>query len=174
MTKLHVSDSFVRLRVGQKSLAPIRACLVKMERMSFLDDSIPHAVRLGREVLAMMPQEGYIERQPFEVLSRCVEIMTDPDKFLNAAHRVRNGVQALDALFPPATPACPAAPRAVSRPVSPRPAFPPSLPGLPGKPSGASRVRFVSPSTRFAVSRRRVVVVPPRTPFFSGTTPVSC
>jgi hypothetical protein len=146
MTKLHVSDSFTRLRVGQKSLAPIRACIIKMERMSFLDDSIPHAVRLGQEVLAMMPQAGYIERQPFEVLSRCVEIMTDPDKLLNAAHRVRNGVPTLDALFPPVVsavsavkppPARPMAPKAIARPVSPRPAFPPVLPrvpraGLPG------------------------------------------
>jgi hypothetical protein len=148
MAKLHVSDSFARLRVGQKSLAPIRSCLTKMERMSFLDESIPHAVRLGRDVLTMMPREGYIERQPFEVLARCVEIMTDPDKLLNAAYRVRHGIQTLDVLFPPAEdaikppPARPAASK-VSRPIS-RPAFLPSLPGFPGA-SGLPRI----PGARF-------------------------
>jgi len=98
MAKLSISDSFERLRVGQKTLGVLRAALAKMERLAFLDDSIEHAVKFGKEVLAMMPKSGFIEGQPFEVLSLYVESSADPDKILNAALSFGNGKSALDIL----------------------------------------------------------------------------
>ena len=101
MEKLLKNEAFVRQRVGQKTLRPIKACVKKMQKLSFLDGSIAGAVALISDTLSALPTEGYIESQPFKLLEKLVEVMSETDALLNAASKVANGVPACDVLFPP-------------------------------------------------------------------------
>lgn len=104
MEKLSKNDAFERQRVGQKTLRPIKAAVVKMRKLAFLDDSVLGAVTMVEDTLKSLPSEGYIQGQPFMTLLRLVDIMSDTDELLNAASKCKNGVAACDVLYPPAIP----------------------------------------------------------------------
>lgn len=102
MEKLSKNEAFERQKVGQKTLRPIKAALVKMTKLSFLDPSVTGAITLVQDTLKSLPPEGYIQGDPYLTLVRLVDIMSDTDELLNAASKVRNGVAACDVLYPPA------------------------------------------------------------------------
>jgi len=174
-SKLSESDFVTRLRVGQRSLAVIKAQLAKMKRLDFLDDTVPYAVKAGDELLAMMPKTGFIEGNPFEVLAKYIEMMSDPDGVLNMASLVRKGVSLLDVLFPPKVEEKPvvktqpavAMPKVSAvlpkvqpaRPVAPLqfPASRNKVPGLPGVPS-------VPRSVQLGNAKRPAIPNMPRVP----------
>ena len=102
MEKLLKNDAFAKnQRVGQKSLRPLKAAVQKMKKLSFLDPSVEGAITLITDILKALPQEGYIQGQPFITLEKLVETASDTDTLLNAASKVKNGVPACDVLFPP-------------------------------------------------------------------------
>ena len=101
MEKLLKNDAFANQRVGQKSLRPLKAAVQKMKKLSFLDPSVEGAITLITDILKALPQEGYIQGQSFITLEKLVENVSDTDRLLNAASKVKNGVPACDVLFPP-------------------------------------------------------------------------
>lgn len=114
------------LRVGQKTLRPIRAAMDKLRKLAFLDASIDGAIRFIGDTLAALPSSGYIEDSPqgangFTALRRLMEELSDVDRFINAAGRVANGVSAVDVLFPPAPVAAPPVPPAAAVVAQPAP-----------------------------------------------------
>jgi len=100
MVKLEENDAFKRSKVGQKSLRPIKAAAEKLEKFTFLDDAVQGAIDLVANTLAMLPREGYIEGAEFKTLQRLVQVMSDTDDLVNAASKVKNGIQVIDVLFP--------------------------------------------------------------------------
>jgi hypothetical protein len=104
MEKLLKHEAFEqRRRVGQKTMRPLRAQLVKLKKLAFLDPAVDGAIQLVTETLEQLPAEGYIEGQAFQMLEKLVEVMSDPDTLLNAASKVKNGIPPCDVLFPPAS-----------------------------------------------------------------------
>jgi hypothetical protein len=144
------------LRVGQKTLRPIRAAAEKLTKLAFLDPSVEGAVQLIGDTLKALPQAGYIEdtaqgSNAFTALRRLLECMSDADRLFNAAGRVANGVAAIDVLFPAVAPiasneralasqASPAAP--ILSPAAPgvvSPCAPVTQPTAPRAPQGPAR-----------------------------------
>ncbi|MBS4019882.1 MAG: hypothetical protein KGZ68_16805 [Dechloromonas sp.] len=101
MDKLLRSEPFEKQRVGQKSLRPLRAAQSKLGKLSFLDPAVDAAIQLISDILSALPSSGYIEGQGFVTLERLVETLSDTDALVNAASRVKNGMAAIDVLFPP-------------------------------------------------------------------------
>lgn len=103
MVKLEENDAFKRSKVGQKSLRPIKAAMEKLQKFTFLDEAVQGAIDLAANTLAMLPREGYIEGAEFKTLQRLVQVMSDTDELVNAASKVKNGIQVIDVLFPQLT-----------------------------------------------------------------------
>ncbi len=103
MVKLEENDAFKRSKVGQKSLRPIKAAIEKFQKFTFLDDAVQGAIDLAANTLALLPREGYIEGAEFKTLQRLVQVMSDTDELVNAACKVKNGIAAIDVLFPQLT-----------------------------------------------------------------------
>lgn len=139
MQKLSENDAMKRAKVGQKSLRPIKAAVEKMQKFTFLDEAVQGAIDLMANTLAMLPREGYIEGAEFKTLQRLVQVMSDTDELVNAASKVKNGIQVIDVLFPQliapqpvqtVEEALPAPIAATPEPVA-APALPPAPPAVP-------------------------------------------
>lgn len=79
-------------RVGQRAKSPIKVCMEKMERLSFLSPNIMGAVKMIGYVLGKTPDAGFIEDSLVDLchtrLLGLVQLMTNPDKFAAVAEAV--------------------------------------------------------------------------------------
>lgn len=166
MDKLLKTEPFEKQRVGQKSLRPLRAAQQKLGKLSFLDPCVDAAIQWIDEILGALPQAGYIDGQGFVTLERLVEMLSDTDTLINGASKVKNGIKAIDVLFPPVIKPAPAATQPVA---TPQVLVPPVLSG------GARPVARPMPVSIGGASVRPVSQVPPvmQRPAPVGSTPTA-